>query len=50
MRIIVATVQVPFVRGGAEIQAEGLRDALRAAGHEAEIVAVPFKWRHPAVR
>jgi glycosyltransferase involved in cell wall biosynthesis len=47
MRIIVATVQVPFVRGGAEIQAEGLRDALRAAGHEAEIVAIPFKWYPP---
>jgi glycosyltransferase involved in cell wall biosynthesis len=47
MRIIVATVQVPFVRGGAEIQAEGLRDALRRAGHEAEIVAVPFKWYPP---
>ncbi|HEU5236992.1 MAG TPA: glycosyltransferase family 4 protein [Pyrinomonadaceae bacterium] len=47
MRIIVATVQVPFVRGGAEIQAEGLRDALRTAGHEAEIVAVPFKWYPP---
>jgi glycosyltransferase involved in cell wall biosynthesis len=48
MRIIVATVQVPFVRGGAEIQAEGLCDALRGAGHEAEIVAVPFKWYPPA--
>ncbi len=47
MRIIVATVQVPFVRGGAEIQAETLRDALRAAGHDAEIVAVPFKWYPP---
>ncbi len=48
MRILIATVQVPFVRGGAEIHAEGLRIALRAAGHEAEIVAVPFKWYPPA--
>lgn len=47
MRIIIATVQVPFVRGGAEILAEGLRGALRAAGHDAEIVAVPFKWYPP---
>ena len=26
MRILIATVQVPFIRGGAEIHAEGLRD------------------------
>ena len=31
MRILIATVQVPFIRGGAEIHAEGLRDALRRA-------------------
>src|SRR5216117_1742549 len=47
MRILIATVQVPFIRGGAEVHAEGLRDALRAAGHEAEIIAVPFKWYPP---
>ena len=47
MRIVVVTVQVPFVRGGAEILAEGLREALWAAGHAAEIVAIPFKWYPP---
>jgi glycosyltransferase involved in cell wall biosynthesis len=47
MRILIATVQVPFIRGGAEIHAEGLRDALRRAGHEAEILAIPFKWYPP---
>ena len=47
MRIVIATVQVPFVRGGAEALAEGLRDALRAAGHTADIVALPFKWYPP---
>lgn len=47
MRILVATVQVPFIRGGAEIHAEGLRDALCRAGHQAEILAVPFKWYPP---
>src|SRR5215831_3101283 len=47
MRIVIASVQVPFVRGGAEILAEGLRDALRAEGHQAEIVTVPFKWYPP---
>lgn len=47
MRILIATVHVPFIRGGAEVHAEGLRDALRAAGHEVEIIAVPFKWYPP---
>ena len=47
MRILIATTQVPFIRGGAEAHAEGLRQALREAGHEAEIVSVPFKWYPP---
>jgi glycosyltransferase involved in cell wall biosynthesis len=47
MRILIATAQVPFVRGGAEILAEGLMRALRAQGHAAEIVAIPFKWYPP---
>jgi glycosyltransferase involved in cell wall biosynthesis len=49
MRVLIATVQVPFVRGGAEILAEQLRHALLEAGHDAEIVAIPFKW-YPAER
>jgi glycosyltransferase involved in cell wall biosynthesis len=49
MRIIIATVRVPFVHGGAENLAEGLREALLAAGHEVEILALPFRW-HPAER
>ncbi len=47
MRIVIATVQVPFVWGGAEYLAKGLKEALERAGHEAEIVAVPFKWYPP---
>ena len=47
MRILIATTQVPFIRGGAEVHAENLRDALRDAGHEAEILAIPFKWYPP---
>lgn len=47
LRILIATVRVPFVNGGAEIHAEGLRRALVAAGHQAEIIAVPFKWYPP---
>ena len=47
MRIVIATSQVPFVRGGAELHAEGLLQALQAGGHEAEIVSIPFKWYPP---
>jgi glycosyltransferase involved in cell wall biosynthesis len=36
--------QVPFERGGTEIFADGLVGALREAGHEAELVTVPYKW------
>src|SRR5688500_8891542 len=44
MRILICTTQVPFARGGTETLTEGLRDALRHRGHEAEIVALPFTW------
>ena len=47
MRLLIATTQVPFVQGGAEIHAQNLQAALRAAGHEVETVAVPFKWYPP---
>ena len=47
MRIIVATVRVPFVHGGAEVLAAELINALRAAGHEAELVAIPFNPADP---
>src|SRR5258708_6667985 len=46
---VLATVQVPFLRGGAEILAEGLQRALQAEGHDVDIVSVPFKW-YPPVR
>ena len=47
MRIAITTVQVPFVRGGAEFHAEELKRALVRSGHEVDIVSVPFKW-YPA--
>jgi glycosyltransferase involved in cell wall biosynthesis len=47
MRVLIATVQVPFVRGGAEMHAEGLEAALIAAGHQVEQVRLPFKWYPP---
>lgn len=45
MNILVCAAQVPFARGGAEMLAEGLRDALTRSGHRAEIVALPFQWQ-----
>ena len=49
MRIAVCAPQVPFVRGGAELMADELVDALRRRGHEAELVTIPFKW-YPGTR
>jgi glycosyltransferase involved in cell wall biosynthesis len=43
-RILVCNAQVPFVSGGAERHADGLVRELLAAGHEAELVRLPFKW------
>ena len=47
MRVAIATVQIPFVSGGAELLVANLRAALVAHGHEADVVALPFKW-YPA--
>lgn len=44
LNILVCSAQVPFVYGGSEMLAEGLRDALRTHGHTAEILALPYKW------
>jgi glycosyltransferase involved in cell wall biosynthesis len=44
MKVAVVNNQAPFVRGGAELLAEWLRDKLREYGHEAELVRIPFKW------
>lgn len=47
MRVLVTTVQVPFVRGGAEILADSLVKALIEAGHETELVSIPFQFSPP---
>ena len=44
MRVAVCIPQVPFERGGAEIFADDLVAQLRARGHPATVVSVPFKW------
>lgn len=44
MKIAIATVQVPFIRGGAEILVNMLRDELKKRGHQVDVVTIPFKW------
>jgi glycosyltransferase involved in cell wall biosynthesis len=48
MKVAIATVQVPFTRGGAEAHAESLRAALQERGHQADIITIPFKWYPPS--
>jgi glycosyltransferase involved in cell wall biosynthesis len=45
MNILVCNGQVPFMRGGAEDQAEGLVAALRTRGHRVDLVQLPYQWR-----
>jgi glycosyltransferase involved in cell wall biosynthesis len=47
MNILICTAQVPFVTGGAEVHVANLKQALIEAGHDADVVALPFKWYPP---
>ncbi len=42
LKVAVLGVQVPFTRGGAEILCDRLVQELRLAGHQAELVTLPF--------
>lgn len=44
MNILIATVQVPFVRGGGELLAEGLKAAITRHGHRVDILTAPFRF------
>jgi len=48
LKVAIASVQTPFMTGGAEIHASSLRRELIARGLEADIVTIPFKWYPPA--
>lgn len=48
MKIGVLNNAVPFVRGGAELLAEKLVLEIGRAGHQAELVRIPFQWEPPA--
>jgi glycosyltransferase involved in cell wall biosynthesis len=48
MRIAICHPQTPFSRGGGEFHTEGLARALREAGHDVDILPIPFKWYPPS--
>lgn len=48
MKVLVVTSGVPFIRGGAEILADNLCQALSTAGHAAELIFIPFKHYPPS--
>lgn len=43
-KIIICSMQVPFVVGGAELQVANLNAQLLARGYQSTIVNIPFKW------
>lgn len=47
MRVGLATVYTPGIRGGAEFLADGLSDAIRAAGHSLHHIRIPFDFGPP---
>ncbi|MBN2055532.1 glycosyltransferase family 1 protein, partial [bacterium] len=44
MRLVVCSVMVPFVRGGAEAHVESLVDELTTRGHRVARIDLPFQW------
>ena len=44
MRIIIPSIQVPFIKGGSILMTDGLKKALDKFGYETEIVTIPFKF------
>ena len=46
--VLVCAVQTPYIRGGAEILVEDLRDRLAARGYKVDVVSVPFRAYPPS--
>lgn len=44
MNVLILGVQVPYVRGGAEILNQSLKEKIQEAGHRVDIVTLPFRW------
>ena len=49
MKVLIVNNMAPFVSGGAEAMAEHLRRNVALAGHEVEVLRIPFQWE-PATR
>jgi len=49
MRVLIVNNMAPFVSGGAEAMAEHLKRNVALAGHEVEVLRIPFQWE-PAMR
>lgn len=49
MRVLIVNNMAPFVSGGAEAMAEHLKRNVALAGHEVEVLRIPFQWE-PATR
>ena len=47
MKIAIASVQSPFVTGGAEYLARGLLDAIKEYGCDADLITAPFNFGPP---
>lgn len=48
MRILIPSIQVPFISGGSTLMTQGLKNALIRHGHEVEVVTIPFKFSPPS--
>lgn len=46
-RIFIVNTQIPFIHGGAEIQAQNLQRALTERAHKVEMARIPFIWYPP---
>ena len=49
MKVLIVNNMAPFVWGGAEELAENLRKNLVLAGHDSEVLRIPFQWEPAAV-
>jgi glycosyltransferase involved in cell wall biosynthesis len=48
MRVVIATMQVPFHEGGSERLVTALRRELHRHGHQAAVVQLPINWQNRA--
>ena len=46
MKILIPSIQVPFIKGGAYFMTQGLKNALIREGHKVEILTYPFRYTH----